>query len=139
MAEPVKLDSRVSISVTSTLKSTNILYEKIKSSQFLPKEVRDLLREIEYLTGVLEALREVVGCITDVYLSLLGLPLEKCANACEDFEGRITNYLQHVSISQMKLQDWAQLTYMYENIDGFRRLLAGYKLTIIVILNNQKQ
>lgn len=139
MAEPVKLDSGVSTSVASTLESTTILYKTITNFKFIPKEVRELLQELADLTEALKALSEVVGCITDAYLFLLGLPLEKCANACKEFEGRITNHSQHFSISQMKRQDWACLTYMYGNIADFRRLLAGYKLTIIVILTNQKQ
>lgn len=33
--------------------------------------------------------------------------------------------------SRTSFRDWAKLRYMGDDIDGFRRLLAGYKLTII--------
>jgi hypothetical protein len=88
------------------------------------------------LSGVLGPLTDIVNATTDIDLSALDLPLLRCGNACKEFEQEITKCSSRSGGSRTSFRDWAKLTYMGEDIDGFRRLLAGYKLTINIALTD---
>jgi Fungal N-terminal domain of STAND proteins len=136
MAEPISLASGLLALATFAFQSSITLYNTIQSYQSHPKRVRDLIEELEALSGVLAPLAETVSATTDVDLSALDLPLLRCGNSCKEFEQEIKKCSTRSGGSRTSFRDWAKLRYMGEDIDGFRRLLAGYKLTISIALTD---
>lgn len=136
MAEPISLASGLLALATFAFQSSVTLYNTVQSFQSHPKRVRDLLEELEALSGVLSPLSETVSASTEVDLSALDLPLLRCGNACKEFEQEITKCSLRSAANRTSFRDWAKLRYMGDDIDGFRRLLAGYKLTICIALTD---
>ncbi|RAQ57290.1 hypothetical protein COH20_012069 [Aspergillus flavus] len=118
MAEPIGLASSLPALATFAFKASLSLYETVNSFRSHTKRVRDLIEELESLSGVLAPLQELLDTTTDKNLSILELPLQRCGNTCSDF------------------RDWAKLRYLGDDIDSFRRMLSGYKLTISIALTN---
>ena len=136
MVEPIGLTSGLLALATFAFQSSITLYNTVQSFQSHPKRVRDLIEELEALNGVLGPLTETVSGTTDVHLSALDLPLLRCGNSCKEFEQEIMKCSSRSGGSQKSFRDWAKLKYMGEDIDAFRRLLAGYKLTINIALTD---
>lgn len=136
MAEPVGLASGLLTLAIFAFQSSVTLYNTIKDFQSHPKRVRDLLEELEALSGVLGPLLETVESTTEVDLSPLELPLLRCGNACKDFEQELRKCSSRSGGDRRSFRDWAKLKYMGDDIDGFRNLLAGYKATINIALTD---
>jgi Fungal N-terminal domain of STAND proteins len=136
MAEPIGLAAGLLALATFAFQSSITLSDTIQSFQSHPKRVRDLIEELEALSGVLGPLSETVSATTDVDLSTLDLPLLRCGNACKEFEQELLKSSSRSGGSRTSFRDWAKLRYMGDDIDGFRRLLAGYKLTICIALTD---
>jgi hypothetical protein len=136
MAETIGLASGLLALATFAFQSSITLYNTVQSFQSHSKRVHDLIEELEALSGVLGPLTETVNATTDVDLSALDLPLLRCGNSCKDFEQEIMKCSLRSGGSRTSFRDWAKLRYMGEDIDGFRRLLAGYKLTINIALTD---
>ena len=136
MAEPIGLAAGLLALATFAFQSSITLYNTIQSFQSHPKRVRDLMEELEALSGVLGPLGETVSATTDVDLSILDLPLLRCGNACKEFEQELLKCSSRSGGNRTSFREWAKLKYMGEDIDGFRRLLAGYKLTICIALTD---
>jgi hypothetical protein len=136
MAEPIGLASGLLTLAGFAFQASISLYKTIQSFQFHPKQLRDLKDELEALSGVLNSLTETVSATTDVDLSALDLPLQRCGNACVEFEQEILKCSSRSGGSRTSFRDWAKLRYMGDNIDGFRQLLAGYKSTINIALTD---
>ena len=134
MAEPVGMAAGLLALATFAFQSSITLYNAVKSFQSHLKRVRDLIEELEALNVVLGPLIEILGATTDVDLSALELPLKRCGNSCREFEQEIMKCSSRSGGSRTSFRDWAKLRYMGEDIDGFRRLLAGYKLTVSIAL-----
>lgn len=94
------------------------------------------MEELEALSGVLGPLSETVSATNDVNLSILDRPLLRCGNACKEFEQELLKCSSRSDGNRTSFRDWAKLRYIGEDIDGFRRLLAGYKLTICIALTH---
>ncbi|RMZ85804.1 hypothetical protein DV737_g387, partial [Chaetothyriales sp. CBS 132003] len=116
--------------------SSVILYNTVKSFQSHNTRVRDLADEVQELTGVLGPLSETLSTTTGLDLSCLDLPLFRCGNACKEFQQELLKCSSRSGGSRTSFRDWAKLRYMGDDIDGFRRLLAGYKLTITIALTD---
>ena len=136
MAEPIGVASGLLALSTFAFQSCITLRKTVQSFQSHPTRVRDLIQELEALTGVLGPLAETVGATTDVDLSALDLPLLRCGNSCKEFERELIKCSSRSGGSRTSFRDWAKLRYMGEDIDGFRRLLCGYKLTINIALTD---
>jgi hypothetical protein len=136
MAEPIGLAAGLLALATFAFQSSITLHNTFQSFQSHPKRVRDLIEELEALSGVLGPLSETVSATTDVDLSTLDLPLLRCGNACKEFEQELLKCSSRSGGSRTSFRDWAKLRYMGDDIDGFRRLLAGYKLTICIALTD---
>ncbi|KAF7517933.1 hypothetical protein PCG10_000731 [Penicillium crustosum] len=136
MAEPIGIASGLVALAGFAFQSSIALYDSVQSYQSHPKRVRDLTEELETLNGVLGALRDTVNANTDINLTSLGYPLLRCGNACKDFEEELKKCSTRSSAGKTSFRDWAKLKYMGEDIDGFRRMLAGYKSTIIIALTD---
>lgn len=136
MAEPIGVAAGLLGLATFAFQSSVALYKTVQSFQFHPKRVRDLKEELEALSGVLGSLTEMASATTDVDLSALDLPLQRCGNACKDFEQEIIKCSSRSGVSRTSFRDWTRLKYMGDDIDGFKQLLAGYKSTIIIALTD---
>ncbi|KAL4893405.1 hypothetical protein BDV59DRAFT_193222 [Aspergillus ambiguus] len=136
MGEPISLASGLLTLATFAFQSSVTLYDTIKSFHFHLKRVCDLLEELEALSEVLGPLTEIVDTETDSDLAALRLPLLRCGNACKYFEKELLKFSPRSSDRRTSFRDWARLRYMGDDIDGFRRLVAGYKLTINVALTD---
>ena len=136
MAEPIGIASGLVALATFAFQSSSALFDIVQSYRSHPKRVRDLTEELEGLTGVLGALAETLNANTDTEFASLEYPLLRCANACKDFEEELKKCSTRSLAGKTSFRDWAKLKYMGEDIDGFRRMLAGYKSTIIIALTD---
>ena len=135
MADPVGLASGLVALTTFALQSSKTLYQATESFKSNRKAIRDLREELEALDGVLQSLTETATG-NETHLDTLKLPLLRCGIACKDFEAVIIKCTAHSDGSKTSFRDWAKLTYMGEDIIGFRNMLAGYKSTIGIALGD---
>lgn len=134
MADPVSLTSGLVALVTFAVQSSVVLNNTIETFLSHPKNVRDLKEELEALSGVLQSLSETVERRKNIDLAALKLPLLRCGKACREFEEALAKCSSRSDGSKRSFRDWAKLKYMGDGIDEFRRMLAGYKSTIIIAL-----
>lgn len=132
MAEPVGIASGLLAFAAFALESCTALYNTIRSFQSHPKRVRDLLEKLESLSGVLGPLTDTISANAGP----LDLPLQRCGKSCKEFEEEIIKCSARSNNGRTSFREWAKLRYMGDDIDGFRRLLAGYKSTINVALTD---
>jgi Fungal N-terminal domain of STAND proteins len=133
MAESIDIASGVLTLTTCALKSSVSLYQLINSLQSNKRVIRDRKEELEALDGVLKSLEDASA--NDVAgFSALKLPLRRCARACDEFQSLVRNCTLRSSGPTTSLRDWAKLTYMGDDITGFKNTLSGYKSTIAIAL-----
>ncbi|KAL4900142.1 hypothetical protein BDW74DRAFT_104538 [Aspergillus multicolor] len=133
MAEAIGAASAIATFVTVALEATIILYQTVKSVQSREKLIRELREELQDLSEVLKALHEITG-YTDIDLTSLKRPLERCAGACREFNALVMDCTQHSSGERYSKRDWLKIRYMGDDISGFKNMLAGYKSTITIAL-----
>ncbi|KAL2839207.1 hypothetical protein BJY01DRAFT_29058 [Aspergillus pseudoustus] len=136
MADPISLASGLLALATFAFQSSVSLCDMVKSFRSHPTRVRELLQELEALSGVLGPLVDKVQSTSDTDLSVLNLPLLQCGKACDEFKHEITKCAGRSSATRTSFRDWAKLKYMGDDIDGFRRVLSAYKLTINIALTD---
>lgn len=136
MAEVIGVASGIAGLGTVALQSSVALYQTINSYQSHQQRVRDLAEEAGALSGVLESLIATVGSASDLDFSALEIPLKRCGKACDEFKEEIQKCSARSGGSRASFRDWARLKYMGDDVDGFRRLLASYKMTITVALTD---
>ncbi|KAJ4992430.1 hypothetical protein SVAN01_02139 [Stagonosporopsis vannaccii] len=134
MAEPIGLASGVLTLVICAHKSCLALHTMIQSFQNHPKRVRDLIKELEALIGVLESLSDTMRSQTDVDFPALDLPLRRCGTACEEFLEELRRCSSRSGGDRKSFRDWAKLRYMGDNIDDFKDSLAAYKSTLSIAI-----
>lgn len=134
MAEAVGLASGLLTLASFALQSSLTLYNTIQSFRSHLKRVQSLVEEVGALNDILSSLDETIRAVTDVDLSLLDLPLLRCGRACRDFEQELIKCSSRSGGDRTSFRDWAKLRYMSDDIDGFTRLLAGYKSIINIAL-----
>ena len=133
MGDPISLASGLLALTTFALQSSKVLYESFKSFRNNGRNVRELNEELESLGNVLVSLRELVNH-AEVDLNPLKLPVLRCGKACEEFANIVRDCTVRSAENRTSLRDWLKLTYMGQDIAGFRNLIAGYKSTIAVAL-----
>jgi hypothetical protein len=94
------------------------------------------LNVYEILQTSLKPLRETLQSSPDIDLSSLDVPLLRCGNACKEFQDELLKCSSRSDNSRVSFRDWAKLRYMGDDIDSFRPLLVGYKLTITIALTD---
>ncbi|OBT65661.1 hypothetical protein VE03_05525 [Pseudogymnoascus sp. 23342-1-I1] len=99
---------------TATFKGVISLYKLIQSFRHHPKHT--------------------VTADIGIDLSALEIPLQRCNNACKEFEQEILKCSSRSGGDRTSFRDWAKLRYMGDDIDGFRRKLSGYQVTICIAL-----
>ncbi|KAL7903944.1 hypothetical protein GGI35DRAFT_249446 [Trichoderma velutinum] len=134
MAEAIGIVSGLLALGRFASQSSIALCETIHSYQSHPHRARELAEEAGALSEVLSSLVETVEATTDIDLSLLEVPLRQCDKACQTIEQQIKKVSSRPTGTQTSLEDWAKLRCMEEDVDGFRQLLASYKITITIAL-----
>jgi hypothetical protein len=132
MAEPIA-SGLLTLAIFASQSSTS-LAKTVQSFTVDSKSVRDLKEELKALSEVLRALIGTVDATTDVDFSALNRPLLQCDKACKEFEQEIIKCLSRSGGNRTSFRDWAKLSFMEDNIDGFRQRLAGYKATFSIAL-----
>lgn len=135
MADPISIASGLVTLVMTALQSSKLLYQAVGSFQSNRRSIRELREELEALEGVLQSLHEV-ATNTDTDFTALKLPLLRCGKACKDFEAVIVKCTAHSGGPRTSFRDWAKLTYMGDDIVGFKNMLEGYKSTITIALGD---
>jgi hypothetical protein len=130
MAGTVNLDSVLLKQLSFALHSGIKLYRTVESTQTQSHSALGLLEELDDLNGILSSFTDAIGVSADVEFYALRLPLQRCGNACTEFEKEVLKCLSRSGGNSTNLQDWANLRYMGDDILGFRQLLARYKSTI---------
>ncbi|KAL4887805.1 hypothetical protein BDV59DRAFT_189892 [Aspergillus ambiguus] len=133
MAEAVGTASAITTFVTVALQAAILLHQTIKGFQSREKVVRDLLHELKELQDVLLALEGLTSKF-DVDIKVLEQPLQRCGNACSEFNTLIVGYMRHSTEERIRKRDWFKLRYMGEDISGFTDMLARYKSTVMIAL-----
>jgi hypothetical protein len=136
IADPIGATSGILCLVTFALECSVSLYKTLSGFRSHPKCARDLLGELEALKSVLTTIGDKLESNSDVDLSILDMPLLRCGNVCKEFRQEVLQCASRSKSNQLSFRDWARLTYMGDNIDGFRDLLAGYKATITIALTD---
>lgn len=137
MAEPLGRTSDLGSLSTFAFHASVALYTTVNSYNAHQQRVRDLVKETSALSGVLGSLTEAISASADLDLTaLLEIPLRRCGAACEEFEEEVRRCALHSGGSRAGPPDWARVRYMGEDIDGFRRVLSGYRLTVTIALSD---
>lgn len=131
MAELVDVTSAAIVIIGATAKSSKILYDLLKSLKIHQSVVDQMVRELEDLGKVLASLNDHVG-IDDATLQPLKRPLLQCLEACRDFKEFIEKNNRHST----NLQNWASLRWRSSSITDFTNILANYKSTLTIALED---
>jgi hypothetical protein len=135
MADPIGIASGLLALASFAFHSSVSLCQVIGSFQSNKRVIRELKEELEALDGVLQSLQQAtVNSIIDI--PALKLPLLRCGQACQEFETLIVKCTAHSGGSRTSFRDWAKLTYLGDDIIGFKNMLAGYKATISIALGD---
>jgi hypothetical protein len=130
MAGTVNPDSALLKQLSFALQSEIKLYKTIESTQTQSRSALSLLEELDDLNGILSSFTEAIGASADAESYALRLPLQRCGNACTEFEKEILKCISRSGGKSTNIQDWANLRYMGDDIVSFRQLLARYKSII---------
>lgn len=134
MAEAIGIASGVTSLATVAFQASVALYRTVNSFHSHQQTVLDLLEENNALNTVLESLTKTTAVSPRLNLSALEFPLQRCGEACREFSGEIEKLASLSGGKRAKIISWAKLRYMGEDVDGFRRLLSGYKMMINIAL-----
>jgi len=135
MAEAIGFASGLLALSTFAFKSSTKLCKTIQSFSSHPRQVRELLTELGGLVAVLQKLSQLSSIELDVDLTALGMALEQCHEACQDFESELVRYSSRCTGDRTDFRDWAKFKFRgSDSIDGFRQQLVGYKATISIAL-----
>ena len=135
MADPISIASGILTLVAFSTQSAQSLYRTVQSLRHSQRNIRELKQELEALDGVLRSLEEATNH-ANVELQALKLPLYRCGQACKDFEAVILKCTTHSGRALSHFKDWARLTYMGEDINGFKNVISAYKSTIAIALGD---
>lgn len=136
MAEGIGLASALLTLVDFTFKSSVALYQTVHNIRHHPDTVQDLQQELEALQGALRSLTETVGATTEADFSALKLPLKRCGTACHEFEQKLFSCVSRSGSALENFRGWARLRYLGDDVDSFRRMLAGYKSIILIAITD---
>lgn len=134
MAKQIDRDAELLVLANSALKHSVALHNTINGYKDLPKPVRDLREELEDLNGVLGVLSDTINTSDNTEFTALKIPLQRCGNACREFEESVIEYSNRICDGRMSFRDWTEIRYIGEDIYGFRDMVAGYKSTIKIAL-----
>lgn len=119
-----------------TFKSSVALYQTVQNIRHHPDTVQDLQHELEALQGALRSITETVGAMAEADFSALNLPLKRCSTACHEFEQKLLSSVSRSGSALEIFRGWAKLRYLGDDVDSFRRMLAGYKSIILIAITD---
>jgi hypothetical protein len=133
MADPLSVTSALLGVVTFAIQSSKTLYETVQSFRNHQRVIRHLQDESASLNQVLQSLQAVLSHDASAFVPLQ-LPIERCGQACSEFEEMLIKCSKHTGGPRTSFRDWARLRYMGTDIAGFTNMIAGYKNTICIAL-----
>ncbi|OGM44111.1 hypothetical protein ABOM_007284 [Aspergillus bombycis] len=136
MANQISRGDELLAFTSSALQRSVALLNTVNRYKNPPKAVRELKEELEELNEVLEIFSDTINTNDTADFTDLIITLQRCGNACREFEESIIDYSNKVCDRKMSLQDWAKLRYIGEDIHGFRHMVAGYKSTIRIVVTH---
>lgn len=128
MADPLSVTASVLAVVIAAIQSTKSLTETVKRFKGRDKTLRRLNDELEDLTKILSALKEVCQS-EESMMELLQGPVGRCRQLCSEFENSMKEFSGK---SKTGLRDWAKMEFMRGDINEFMDTLTGYKSTISI-------
>jgi len=128
MADPLSITASVLAVATAAIVSIRSLCDTVKSFQNRNNTLRRLQAKLQDLATILDSLVQVINADTSV-LTLLGGPIDRCKETCNEFEQSIKKF--HGK-SKTGLLDWSKLEFMRGDINDFIDTIEGYKSTITV-------
>jgi hypothetical protein len=129
----IGLSSSIVSLLSFTIESCTALNRNIKSFKTKNRTVRELRGEGQDLESVLRTLEDSMNNVA-VSMEFLKQPLNRCRDACKDFNALLTEFTEHPTDEEVSVGNWLKLRYMGEDIAGFKNMLAGYKSTITIAL-----
>ncbi|KAF2161514.1 hypothetical protein M409DRAFT_69640 [Zasmidium cellare ATCC 36951] len=136
MAEPLSAPFVMLDLTLATIAAAAKLRDLLKS--FHSYRLHNLLQELDTLNGALGSLRDTIEATSDTDFSALNIPLQRCGEACLNFEEEVLLCLARTGDNRTSFRDWVKIKYMGEDIDSFKELLASYRLTISIAITDAK-
>lgn len=135
MSDPLRIASGVLDPLTAATQSSSSLYQILQSFQDSERTIRTLRDELDALIHVLESLKAVFND-DDPILTPLTLPVRRCSQACQEFEADLLKCCELAGGTRASFRDWAKIKYLGGDIRDFTYMLAVYKSTIAIALEN---
>jgi len=135
MAEVLGVGSALITFIIAAIHSTQALHETVRSYQNHSKDLRQLREQLEALESVLKSVQNIAD-EGKSSLKALELPLQRCNDACKDFEAVLVKYSSRYGGTKISIRDWARFKFMGSDIRGFADTLSGYKSTIAIALGD---
>jgi hypothetical protein len=131
--DPLSAGTAILAVITAALASSKSLYKIVRSYQDYPTMVKELVQELEEFIPILESIQKLAK---EDALGTLALPLSRCSEACKTLERTIVRCGGNTddADAKAKFKGWIKWKYMGDNVEGFTRMLMGYKLTMLVAL-----
>ena len=133
MVDPIGTPASILALVIFTINATITLREAFQDINNYPKEVVDLLAELEDLQGVLNFLRNV-GASREEDLLEFKNPLSRCANACKEFQTLLTECIGERIGKRGAVLGWTRLQLAKNDVLKLKDVLARAKSTIDLAL-----
>ena len=135
MADPLSLTSAIVGLVPISYQAARALRDTIESFKKHPRQIRDLLNELEDLINILEELESIVHAPEGVHLGLLKAPLRRCNSACKEFQQTLIACKgRNDGGTQSDFSGWLKIQWKGNDINEFKNRLAGYKATIAIAI-----
>lgn len=135
MADPLSAATSVVSLASTVFQAVKALRNTIQSFRVHPKQVRDLLNELEGLMTLLQSLESIPHTLSVVDFDLVEVPLERCKHACEEFAQALRNNRgPRDGESGSSFTGWAKIRWREGDLNGFKDILAGYKSTIAIAI-----
>ncbi|KIW93764.1 uncharacterized protein Z519_05079 [Cladophialophora bantiana CBS 173.52] len=119
--------------ITVCVQATASLYQTIDDSKSRKQDVQHLKIEIGDLNIVLKALQKNLEESTENF-EVLRLILERCGQACKEFETKVLDLLKESGSSVKQIKAWTKLQFLGGDINNFRKLIGSYKATVTIAL-----
>lgn len=128
MADPLSITASALAVITAAVQSTKSLYDAVSRYRGRDKTLGRLQDELQDLTKILDALKQVVDAEASM-LELLHGPIDRCSKICGEFEESMESFWRK---SKTGIRDWAKMEFMRGDINEFIDIISGYKSTISV-------
>jgi hypothetical protein len=143
MTDPLSITASVITIVTIAYSSCKTLYETVKDIRDAPQTFVDLTADLNALRQVLSSLsskldeddkRDNLSAAQRTCLIELKVPLEACADACEQFQLKLNKVRSHSSDGHTSFRDRVRLQFQDKEVTAFRHRLTSYKSTLNIAL-----